>query len=55
MSNDITLLAGRKIKRTDIEGKKNVIMVSDKAVASMFDGNSDKAAKLNPIDALRYE
>lgn len=57
MSNDITLLAGRKIKKADIEGKKNVIMVSDKVIDSMFDGDCNKALwqKINvEVDGTYY-
>lgn len=42
-SSQITLLAGRKIKKADLTGKKNVIMVSDKVVENMFDGDNQKA------------
>lgn len=42
-ANDITLLAGRKIKQEDIDGNKKVIMVSDKVVQNMFDGDKDAA------------
>ncbi len=42
-SNEITLLAGRHIKAADVEGVKKVIMVSDKVVDNMFDGDMDAA------------
>ncbi|MBR1743122.1 MAG: ABC transporter permease [Lachnospiraceae bacterium] len=42
-SNDVKLLAGRHIKTSDLEGMKNVIMVSDKVVDNMFDGDPDAA------------
>lgn len=42
-ANNMTLLAGRKIKETDLKGKKRVIMVSDKVIENMFDGDSGKA------------
>lgn len=42
-SSDVTLLAGRKIKKADLDGSKKVIMVSDKVVENMFDGDNDKA------------
>lgn len=42
-SSDVTLLAGRRIKEQDLEGKKKVIMVSDKVVENIFDGDNQKA------------
>lgn len=42
-SSDVTLLAGRRIKEQDLEGKKKVIMVSDKVVENIFDGDDQKA------------
>lgn len=42
-SNDVTLLAGRHIKSGDLSGTKNVIMVSDKVVENMFEGDNEKA------------
>lgn len=42
-SNDVTLLAGRKIKKADLEGNKKVVMISDKVVENMFDGDNEKA------------
>lgn len=42
-SNSITLLAGRYIKREDLDGGKKVIMVSDLLVDHLFDGDKDVA------------
>lgn len=42
-ANDMTLLAGRRIKEADLEGEKRVIMVSDKVVDNMFDGDLEAA------------
>lgn len=42
-ANDMTLLAGRYLKEQDIQGSKSVIMVSDKVVDTMFDGNISQA------------
>lgn len=42
-SSKVTLLAGRHIKASDLEGTKKVIMVSDKVVDNMFDGDMDAA------------
>lgn len=42
-SSKITLLAGRRIKSSDIEGNKKVIMVSDKVVESLFNGDNESA------------
>lgn len=39
----ITLLAGRKIKKKDLTGKKKVIMVTDKVVENLFDGDNSAA------------
>lgn len=41
-SSDITLIAGRKIKKADLEGTKKVIMVSDKVVDNLFDGKYEE-------------
>lgn len=57
-SSDITLLAGRKIKKADLDGSKKVIMVSDKVVENMFDGDNDKALwqKISvDIDGVYYD
>lgn len=42
-SSDVTLLAGRRLTSADVEGKKRVIMISDKAVEQIFDGNYETA------------
>ena len=42
-SSKITLLAGRKIKKKDLSGKKKVIMVTDKVVENLFDGDNSAA------------
>lgn len=42
-SNKLTLLAGRHIKAADLSGSKNVMMVSDKVVENMFEGDKEKA------------
>lgn len=42
-SNKITLLAGRRIKSSDIEGNKKVIMVSDQVVENLFNGDNENA------------
>lgn len=42
-ANDVTLLAGRRIKKDDINGSKHVIMVSDKVVDNLFDGDQNAA------------
>lgn len=57
-SSDVTLLAGRKIKKADLDGSKKVIMVSDKVVENMFDGDNDKALwqKISvDIDGVYYD
>lgn len=41
--NNVKLLAGRHIKSPDLSGRKNVIMVSDKVVENMFDGEMNRA------------
>lgn len=41
--NDVTLLAGRKITAADVEGEKSVIMISDKVVEYVFDGDNANA------------
>lgn len=48
-ANDISLVAGRNIKKEDVEGNRKVIMVSDKVVDNMFDGDTDSAlgSKIN--------
>ena len=51
-SSKITLLAGRKIKKKDLTSKKKVIMVTDKVVENLFDGDNSAALaqsiSLNP-------
>lgn len=39
----VSLLAGRHIKQGDLTGTKNVIMVSDKVVENIFDGDNNEA------------
>lgn len=42
-SDKVTLLAGRFIKKTDLDGSKHVIMVSDKLVETLYDGDNKGA------------
>lgn len=42
-ANEMKLVAGRRIKDADIDGQKRVIMVSDKVVENIFEGDSEKA------------
>ena len=42
-SDKVTLLAGRSIKKADLEGNKHVIMVSDQMVETLFDGDNEGA------------
>lgn len=42
-SSDVTLLAGRRLTNADVEEKKRVIMISDKAVEQIFSGNYETA------------
>ena len=42
-ANDVTLLAGRYLTEEDVSGSKSVIMVSDKVVDNLFDGNRQSA------------
>lgn len=42
-ANDVTLLAGRYLTEEDVSGNKSVIMVSDKVVDNVFDGNRQSA------------
>ena len=42
-SSKITLLAGRKIKEKNLTSKKKVIMVTDKVVENLFDGDNSAA------------
>ena len=43
LSDQITLLAGRLIRKADISGKKHVIIVSDQFVDTFFDGDDQNA------------
>lgn len=47
-SSKISLLAGRKIKSADIEGLKKVVMVSDRVIDNLFEGDI-KNALAQPI------
>lgn len=42
-ANDISLLAGRYLTTADVEGSKSVIMISDKVVENVFDGDNESA------------
>lgn len=42
-ANELTLLAGRFLTEADMEGNKSVIMVSNKVVENMFNGNNRQA------------
>ena len=42
-SDKVTLLAGRSIKKTDLDGNKHIIMVSDQMVETLFDGENENA------------
>lgn len=42
-SSKISLLAGRKIRKADLSGEKRVIMVSDKVVDHLLDGDMENA------------
>lgn len=42
-SSKISLLAGRKIRKADLTGEKRVIMVTDKVVDNLFDGDNESA------------
>lgn len=56
-ANDLTLLAGRHLTEADSEGTKSVIMVSDKVVENIFDGDNQAALnqKINiDIDNVYY-
>ncbi len=41
--NEVTLLAGRRLKAADLEGEKRVIMVSDVVVENLFEGDKEAA------------
>ncbi|MCR5691184.1 MAG: ABC transporter permease [Eubacterium sp.] len=56
-ANEITLLAGRNLTQEDLDGEKNVVMVSDKVVDAIFDGDKSAALgqKINiDIDDVYY-
>ena len=56
-SDDVTLLAGRRLTSDDNTGKKKVIMISDKVVNQIFDGDSQKALSQKiqvEIDGIYY-
>ena len=42
-SSKISLLAGRKIRKADLSGEKRVIMVTDKVVENLFEGDNESA------------
>ncbi len=42
-ANDVSLLAGRYLTKQDVTGAKSVIMVSDKVVENLFDGDRQSA------------
>lgn len=42
-ANELTLLAGRLLTSHDVDGEKSVILVSDKVVDNVFDGNNQAA------------
>lgn len=42
-SDKVTLLAGRSVKKADLDGNKHVIMVSDQMVETLFDGDNENA------------
>ena len=57
-SDDVTLLAGRRLTSEDNTGKKKVIMISDKVVDQIFDGDSQKALSQKiqvEIDGIYYQ
>lgn len=57
-SDDVTLLAGRRLTSDDNTGKKKVIMISDKVVNQIFDGDSQKALSQKiqvEIDGIYYQ
>lgn len=58
VSDDVTLLAGRRLTGDDNTGKKKVIMISDKVVDQIFDGDSQKALSQKiqvEIDGIYYQ
>ena len=57
-SDDVTILAGRRLTSIDNTGKKKVIMISDKVVDQIFDGDSQKALSQKiqvEIDGVYYQ
>ena len=57
-SDDVTLLAGRRLTSNDNTGKKKVIMISDKVVDQIFDGDLQKALSQKiqvEIDGVYYQ
>ena len=57
-SDDVTLLAGRRLTSNDNTGKKKVIMISDKVVDQIFDGDPQKALSQKiqvEIDGVYYQ
>ena len=57
-SDDVTLIAGRRLTSDDNTGKKKVIMISDKVVDQIFDGDSEKALAQKirvEIDGIYYQ
>lgn len=57
-SDDVTLIAGRRLTSDDNTGKKKVIMISDKVVDQIFDGDSEKALAQKiqvEIDGICYQ
>lgn len=42
-SDKVTLLAGRSIKKADLDENKHIIMVSDQMVETLFDGDNENA------------
>ena len=56
-ANDVTLIKGRKLTAADVEGNKAVIMISDKVVDNIFDGDTSAALnqKINvDINSIYY-
>ena len=57
-SDDVTLIAGRRLTSDDNTGKRKVIMISDKVVDQIFDGDSEKALAQKiqvEIDGVYYQ
>ena len=56
-ANDVSLVDGRYLTSADVEGNKSVIMVSDKVIENVFDGDTSAALgqKINvSIDDVYY-